>query len=173
MNYTRRDIAKLGFAAGAASSLIAKPDSMFGGVQIGAITYSFRALPSSAEETLKYLTDCGIGAIELMSNVPESYAGAPAQQGRPGGPPPAGGRPRMTPEQQAAMRKPAEALKAWRLSVSMDKYKAFRKMYADAGINIYAFKLPPTMAMSDEIRLHLERGRGAGGESRDDGIAHR
>ena len=32
----------------------------------------------------------------------------------------------------------------------MDKYKAFRKMYEDAGVKIYAFKLPPTMAMSDQ-----------------------
>ena len=32
----------------------------------------------------------------------------------------------------------------------MDKYKAFRKMYEDAGVKIYAFKLPPTLAMSDE-----------------------
>jgi sugar phosphate isomerase/epimerase len=31
----------------------------------------------------------------------------------------------------------------------MDKYKAFRKMYEDAGVKIYAFKLPPTMSMSD------------------------
>ncbi|MCL5745465.1 MAG: sugar phosphate isomerase/epimerase, partial [Acidobacteria bacterium] len=30
-----------------------------------------------------------------------------------------------------------------------DKYKAFRKMYEDAGVKIYAFKLPPTLAMSD------------------------
>ena len=56
----------------------------------------------------------------------------------------------MTPEQQAAMRKAAEDMKAWRLSVSMGKYKAFRKMYEDAGVKIYAFKLPPTMNMSDQ-----------------------
>jgi sugar phosphate isomerase/epimerase len=55
----------------------------------------------------------------------------------------------MTPEQQAAMQKAAAEMKNWRLSVSMDKYKAFRKMYNDAGVSIYAFKLPPTMNMSD------------------------
>lgn len=55
----------------------------------------------------------------------------------------------MTPEQQAAMQKAAAEMKDWRLSVSMDKYKAFRKMYEDAGVAIYAFKLPPTMSMSD------------------------
>ena len=56
----------------------------------------------------------------------------------------------MTPEQQAAMQARADELKKWRLSVSMDKYKAFRKMYQDAGVRIYAFKLPPTMSMSDQ-----------------------
>jgi sugar phosphate isomerase/epimerase len=145
MLYSRRDLGKLAVAAGAASSLLAaKPNSNFGGVQIGAITYSFRALPSSAEEVLKYCLDCGISAIELMSNVAEGYAGSPQQGGR--GP----GRGQMTPEQQAAMQEAAKKVKDWRLSVSMDKYKAFRKMYNDAGVSIYAFKLPPTMNMSDQ-----------------------
>jgi sugar phosphate isomerase/epimerase len=56
----------------------------------------------------------------------------------------------MTPVQQAAMQKAAAEIKDWRLSVSMDKYKAFRKMCEDAGVKIYAFKLPPTMSMSDQ-----------------------
>ena len=149
MLYSRRDIGKIALAAGTAARLMAaKPNSVFGGVQIGVITYSFRALPGSAEETLRYCVDCGISAIELMSNVAESYAGSPAQPAR--SPAPGGGRGQMTPEQQAAMRKSAAELKDWRLSVSMDKYKAFRKMYEDAGVKIYAFKLPPTMAMSDQ-----------------------
>jgi len=147
MTFTRRDLGKLAAAALPAASLLAKPNSNFNGVQIGTITYSFRALPSSAEEVLKYILDCGISGIELMSNVAESYAGAPTPAGRGGG---GGGRGQMTPEQQAAMQKSAAELKDWRLSVSMDKYKAFRKMYEDAGVKIYAFKLPPTMSMSDQ-----------------------
>jgi sugar phosphate isomerase/epimerase len=146
--------------------MAAKPNSKFGGVQIGAITYSFRSLPSSAGQVLRYCLDCGISAIELMSEVAESYAGSPAPAGRGFAPPPrppaaapagaepgrgAGrGRAPLTPEQQEARRKAAAAVKDWRLSVSMDKYKAFRKMYENAGVKIYAFKLPPTMAMSDE-----------------------
>ena len=142
---TRRDFARgaLGLTA-AASLAAAKPNSKFGGVQIGAITYSFRALPGSAEETLKYCVDCGISAVELMSTPAESYAGAPLPaQGRPGA------RQKMTPEQQTAMKKAADDLKQWRLAAKMDKYKAFRQMYEAAGVKIYAFKLPPTMAMSD------------------------
>jgi sugar phosphate isomerase/epimerase len=165
MLYTRRDIGKLALAAGTMGRLLgAKPNSNFGGVQIGAITYSFRALPGSAEETLKYCVDCGISAIELMNNVAESYAGSPAPSGGrafgpPGGGPgsdkgkgrgPGGGRAPLTPEQQAERQKAADELKQWRLSVSMDKYKAFRRIYEDAGVKIYAFKLPPSMSMSDQ-----------------------
>jgi len=61
----------------------------------------------------------------------------------------------MTPEQQASMQKAAAEVKDWRLSVSMDKYKAFRKMYNDAGVSIYAFKLPPTMNMSDDEYAYI------------------
>lgn len=42
------------------------------------------------------------------------------------------------------------ALKTWRLSQSMDRFKEFRKKYNDAGVQIYAFKLALTTAMSDE-----------------------
>jgi sugar phosphate isomerase/epimerase len=147
MLITRRDVGRIALGAGAAAGLMAaKPNSNFGGVQIGAITYSFRTLPGSAEQILKYCLDCGISGIELMSAAAESYAGAPAGPRAPGG----GGRAQLTPEQKAAQQKAAEELKRWRLSVSMDKYKAFRKMYESAGVKIYAFKLPPTLAMSDQ-----------------------
>jgi sugar phosphate isomerase/epimerase len=194
MEYSRREFGKLALATAALplSQLrlmaAAKPNSVFGSVQIGTITYSFRSLPSSAEQVLQYCVDCGISGIELMSNVAESYAGAPNQgrggfpglpggpgtpppgaggpppgAGAQGGPPPGGappggqgrGRAALTPEQQEAMRKRAEETKAWRLSVSMDKYKAFRKMYEDAGVKIYAFKLPPTLQMSDDEYAYI------------------
>lgn len=147
-NYSRRDFGPLALAGGAARSLFAaKPKSVFGGVQIGAITYSFRALPGSAEETLKYCLDCGISAVELMSNVAESYAGAPRAAAGPGG---GFGRGPITAERKAELQKLAEETRKFRLSVPMAKYKAFRRMYEDAGVKIYCFKLPPTMAMSAE-----------------------
>jgi sugar phosphate isomerase/epimerase len=131
MILTRRDFGKAALGATAARLMAAKPNSNFGGVQIGAITYSFRALPGSAEQVLGYCLDCGISAIELMSNTAENYAGAPVAQ------------------QRQAKAKGGGDVKQWRISASMDKYKEFRKMYEDAGVKIYAFKLPPTMAMSD------------------------
>lgn len=55
-----------------------KPDSTFGGVKIGAITYSFRELPgTNAEQTLDYLIKCGLSHCELMSGPIEESAGAP------------------------------------------------------------------------------------------------
>jgi sugar phosphate isomerase/epimerase len=57
-----------------------------------------------------------------------------------------GGRAEMTPEQQAAQQEAQAKLKAWRTSVSMDKFKQLRKMYNDAGVTIYAWKqLSPNM----------------------------
>lgn len=143
MSMTRRS-----FGALAAAGLYGKPDSRFKGVQIGVITYSFRALNANAEETLKHCLDCGISAIELMSDVAENFAGAPRIARGPGPGPRMNGK-QVTPEQREARRKAAEDLTKWRLSVPMAKYKEFRRLYNDAGVKIYAFKLPPTMEMTE------------------------
>ncbi len=92
-----------------------KPNSNFGGVQIGTITYSYRSLPSSAEELLKYIVQCGISSVELMGGPVEQFAGAP------------GG-------------KDKEALSKWRASAPMEKFTALRTMYNDAGVNIHIVK---------------------------------
>ncbi len=60
-----------------------KPNSKFGGVQVGAITYSWRSMPSSAEEILKYCLQSGINSIELMGDVAENFAGLPKGPSRP------------------------------------------------------------------------------------------
>ena len=52
------------------------PDSSFGGVQIGTITYSWRSLPGGVENIIKYCTEAGISSIELMSGDVEDYLGA-------------------------------------------------------------------------------------------------
>jgi len=163
VDLTRRDLGKLALAAIPASKLLAKPNSKFDGVQIGVITYSYRSMPGAndAEALLKYIVDSGISGIELMGPAAEIYAGSPASGGRGGGGAGGGrgpgrgaggggGRAPLTPEQQAAQQARAAEVKAWRLSVSMDKYKALRKMYNDAGVDIYAFKLEPNPNMSDE-----------------------
>jgi sugar phosphate isomerase/epimerase len=98
MSYTRREFGKLALAGVPAAALLgrsesvfgalaqARPTSVFAGVQIGAITYSYRSMPDqSAEATLKYIVDSGISGIELMGGPVESFAGAPAAAGRGGG----------------------------------------------------------------------------------------
>jgi sugar phosphate isomerase/epimerase len=114
-----------------------KPNSNFNGVQIGAITYSFRSMPSTAEDLLKYLVRCGLSSVELMGEPAEQFAGIPRGPGRG---PKGGGRRQMTEEQRQARQKAQEEQLKWRLSVSMDKYKALRKMYNDAGVNIHIVK---------------------------------
>ena len=109
-----------------------KPNSNFNGVQIGAITYSWRSMPGSAEDILKYAVQCGISSVELMGDPAEQFVGLPAGAGRRRG--------QMTAEQQRDQRQRRQEQLDWRLSVSMDKYRALRKMYNDAGVNIHIVK---------------------------------
>jgi sugar phosphate isomerase/epimerase len=155
MRYTRREVAKLALSALPAVSLLtrpftvlaqAKPNSTIKGVRLGTITYSYRSMPDqSAEATLRYIVDSGISRIEFMGGPVEAFAGAP-QAARGGG----GGNQPPSPEQQAAQREAASTLKAWRTSVSMDRFKALRKMYNDAGVTIYAWKqMNPNMSAEE------------------------
>jgi sugar phosphate isomerase/epimerase len=105
----------------------------------------------SAEATLKYILDCGLSAIELMGDPAESFAGKPASQidrmafymlmrkSR--------NNETLTDEEKkklADMRAQMEAygkeVADWRSKVSMDKFIQLKKMYADAGVSIYAWK---------------------------------
>ena len=60
----------------------AKPNSKINGVQVGAITYSYRSMPDqSAEATLQYIVDSGISAIELMGGPVNDWARKKGQVG--------------------------------------------------------------------------------------------
>ncbi|MEO8521522.1 MAG: hypothetical protein ABI603_09170, partial [Acidobacteriota bacterium] len=79
--YSRRDFGKLALAGLPAIALVdvtgfAAIDSKIHGVQIGAITYSFRAIPS-ADDIIKAYQTIGLSEMELMSNHAEQLAGAP------------------------------------------------------------------------------------------------
>jgi sugar phosphate isomerase/epimerase len=113
---------------------LGKPNSKINGVQIGAITYSFRSLPGNAEQILKYCLDSGISAIELMGPTAEAFAGAPNMSVEPMG---RGRRPQLSDEERNAREK---ELAAWRASVGMDKFAQLAKMYKNAGVSIYAWK---------------------------------
>ena len=72
-------------------------------------------------------------------------AAAPAAARGGGG----GGRAAQTPEQQAAAEAQAAVMKQWRMTAPMDKFREFRKLYNDAGIRIYAFRMTLTEDLSD------------------------
>ena len=124
----------------------ANPDSKFGGVQIGTITYSFRSLPTDVDKVIEYCQKAGVSALELMGDTAEAYAGSPAANTQPMRftPPPAGAapgqRPQMSDEQRKAMAERMQKGREWRETVSMDKFVELRKKFNDAGITIYAYK---------------------------------
>jgi sugar phosphate isomerase/epimerase len=108
--------------AGVLSNLADKPNSRINGVQIGVITYSFRSMPDTIDDLLKYCIDCNINAIELMGDAAEIYAGAPKRE--------------AGEDWTAFGKKIAE----WRATAPIDKFKEIRKKYNDAGVSIYAWK---------------------------------
>jgi sugar phosphate isomerase/epimerase len=153
----------------ASSATVAKPgaspDSKFGGVQIGAITYSWRDKPSGIENIIKYCTEAGISSVELMSGDVEEFLGAPknpmmamfapppppkpgAAPAAPAGPPQ---RRELTPEQKAEIEKYNQTMKTWRTSLPISKFEEVRKMFDAAGIGIHIIKFSPARWSDEEI----------------------
>ncbi|MBN7816465.1 sugar phosphate isomerase/epimerase family protein [Algoriphagus pacificus] len=129
-----------------------KPNSLINGVQIGCITYSFRTMPDqSAEATLKYVTDAGLSAIELMGDPAESFAGMPASPVNRSRMFQLMGKQRQGTELSSAEKTELDEMRAageahgkavaeWRAKADMKKFEDLRKMYKAAGVSIYAFK---------------------------------
>jgi sugar phosphate isomerase/epimerase len=86
--FTRREFGKLALTSlpaavlldetiSASALLQGRPNSLIDGVQLGVITYSYRAMrDQSAEATLRYIVESGISAIELMGGPVNAYARA-------------------------------------------------------------------------------------------------
>ncbi len=73
-----------GLVPGKAFGADAKPDSLFGGVQIGTITYSYRSWRHDAVSLLPLVVASGISSIELMGDTAEGFkAPADAASGTP------------------------------------------------------------------------------------------
>ncbi|RIH64257.1 sugar phosphate isomerase/epimerase [Mariniphaga sediminis] len=156
--------------AGFASALVSprKPNSRFGGVQIGAITYSWRSMPSTAQDILDYCVEAGISSIELMGNVVEEFAGIPPMPPRP---------PREAHEnEQALYRQKAEVAQSkqrnWRLSASMKKYVELRKMFNAAGVNIHIVKFSPAKWSEGEIDYAFKAAKTLGAKGISNEIGH-
>jgi sugar phosphate isomerase/epimerase len=168
MSYTRRDFARIAMSslpAAAALSIpsaaFALPNSKIDGVQIGAITYSFRQGVPKAELPA-VMAKIGLSEVELMSGDAEAIAGAPVAAGggggggrgrgaggasgaglagaaggsggrRGGG---GGGRAPLTPEQQAAQAAARQALTDWRAASTPATWQGVRKQFNDQGIDV-------------------------------------
>ena len=169
MQFTRRDFGKIALVAIPAADLLAKPNSKWGGVQVGInAPYSFTRMSGTADNILTYMDKLNLNACELRLQPVEAYLGAPgvlaSPNDGPGGPPPApvargasgaraGGAPRapQTPEQKAAADAATAALTKWRAGLSQDKIKAFRKKYEDAGVLIQVVKVDNIGTFSDDM----------------------
>ena len=124
---SRRDFGRLVLAGLPISAALAKINSTVSGVQLGVCTYSFRSLPRTGQDdvdtVIGALKDCGAGECELFS-----------PQLEPGGQPPRGG-------SQEERSKYREALRQWRLTTPTNHFKAVKKQFDAAGIEIYAYTL--------------------------------
>lgn len=138
MLYTRREIGKLALGAVPAMAGIGAtaPNSKFDGVQIGAITYSYRGI-DKIDDVIAALIKSGVNEVELMSPSAESEAGAPSGRGGGGG--------------AAARNQPrALELRQWRLSAPMSSYQAIGKRFTDAGIDLRLLCFNMNETITDE-----------------------
>jgi len=128
-----------------------KPNSVFNGVRIGCITYSYRGDADTAEYTLECLLKDGLSETELMDGPIRSYAGLPARAGRRGrkgdkgndSPPPIDAdRPKVRESQLA-------------------KCEQLRKMFNNAGVNIHIHKVPFGQT-DDDIDFNFQIARALG-----------
>ena len=123
-------------AAGAPAA--AKPNSVFNGVRIGTITYSYRGVENTAEGTLQAILECGLSEVELMSGPVDDYVGLGRGRGGPRGGKSKGAE--RSEKEKESPRESQEDQRKRRLAVPTAKYEALRKMYNDAGVNIHIVK---------------------------------
>jgi len=120
-----------------------RPDSRFAGVHVGVnAPYSFHGTVNTADEIAAAMTTAGASGLELRSQPVEAALGGP--------PPPATGG-RGTPEQMAARAAAAQALTDWRLSLSMERVREFKRRYEDAGLAIEIVKFDGVPDMTDAV----------------------
>jgi sugar phosphate isomerase/epimerase len=134
--YSRRDFGKIALAGVPLSVAVAKINSEFGGVRVGAQSYSFR--DRSLDEAIAAMVEIGIGHCEMYSGHVEPNMRAPG--GRRGG------------AEAEALR---QKLREWRLSTPLSEFEAVRKKFDDAGIVLAAYNLSFRDDFTDE---EIDRG---------------
>jgi sugar phosphate isomerase/epimerase len=116
--YTRREFGRIALSVPASLGVLCPSaragsviDSRIGGVQIGAITYSFRDLPD-ARAIVKAFVALGIGEAELMSDHAEELAGAPVGS------------------------YDEDRMRAWRTRADAGTWAGVRRLFDQAGIDL-------------------------------------
>jgi sugar phosphate isomerase/epimerase len=162
MEFTRRDLGRIALASVPLCRAFGAKmiDSKFGGVQIGAITYSFNRIASPDPEAIvRAYAEIGLGEAELMSNHCEALAGAPPMPASGGG----GGRTAPTPEQQAARQAAMQKLAQWRASTNANTWKAVARKFNDAGVRValLCYNMQDSMKDADiEYGFSMAKGLG-------------
>ncbi len=146
-------------------------DSNYEGVQIGVITYSWRSMPSTPEDIIKYCKMADITTIELMGSVAEQYAGAPAAIPWPDN------FKAMTQEEKEKFHLSREdaskAISEWRANnASPEKYRELRAIFDEAGIDIHIVKFSPSKWSEEEINYAFESAKILGARGVSDEIGH-
>ena len=138
MKLTRRELGKLTLstlpalvvASPASAQRAAKPNSKFAGVQVGLnVPYNFGGREMNPDEVLDRCLKLNVNAIELRSQPVEQFLGSPAANGQ---------------------KAPPEEMRTWRTAVSMDRVRAFRQKYEDAGVLIEIVKYDGIYNMADD-----------------------
>lgn len=149
----------------------AEAESDYQGLQIGAITYSWRSMPSSPEDIIKYCKQTGISSLELMGNIAETYAGAPDRPERPENFRELSEEERL--EFRSKMEKHAEKLSQWRINEAKpEKYRELKALFDDAGIHIHTVKFSPANWSDAEIDYAFESARALGAKAVTNEIGH-
>jgi len=143
------------------------PNSKFGNVQIGAITYSFRSMPGAndPEQILSYLVGAGISSTELMGEPILRFLGAPAVPGGGGGQGAANQDPAAQAEMQRQRAAATAELNRWMASPPMEKVAALKKLFNDAGVGIHMTKLNAGTPEAAAFAFQVARALGARGNS--------
>lgn len=172
MRVTRREFGKFAVsilpAAGMLTELAsdvaaspAKVNSTVRGVQIGMnVPYNFDPADRGMDpnEVLDRCVKLGVGAIELRSEPVEVFLNAPKVP-----PGPRRGT-QDTPEQEQQRKDAREALRKWRMGVSVDQVKPLRQKYDDAGVMIEIVKFDDVPTLSDgeiDYSFNLTKALGA------------
>ena len=129
-------------------------------VAIGAISYSFRQIPGSAEEILGYMQELNLSTIELMGGPAEEFAGAPPQPQMPRN------FRELSQEERSELgdlrRAHGEEMNKWRMNAPMEKYAELGAMYRDGGVEIDILKLGNPRWSDEQIDYAFNAARAVG-----------